>query len=376
MIIFVNFAPLKFGGGAERWMLDVASTVSTAEETALVDVHASVSNTYGKFVLKRSYDSRIDLNLNLKRQEHISLTFKSFIPFTQQWKKVRKMFISARTIYMRYELLETLLIFYFGGGSAIKKSTAGIHSPFLYAITLSPLGYLHNLLYGSFLSRWVLSKMHKVHVLNPIDYELFTKKYGLQNIVLIPNFISIPDASSLKKKETDKEKLVIAFVGELSMRKGVDLLIKVVRKSPENFIFHIVGDGPLRDDVEKLLAFPNVTYHGYVDKDKVQEIFAESDVLFVPSRAESFSLACLEAMLYGLPIISSTDTRIGLPSFVQKISKSGRSREYVEMLQDMGEEKRTGKLHEHQEKIQAYTKDNFSRKKIMQRLLHEVYAVN
>ena len=122
MRLFVNFAPLTFGGGSERWMLDVSSAVSKVEKTALIDVDPSLSNTYGRLVLKRAYDKRLAIKLNSKKQKKLSLTFSSFIPFTREWHEVHALFSQARSIYIRYEFLESFLVLYFGGKSALNKT--------------------------------------------------------------------------------------------------------------------------------------------------------------------------------------------------------------------------------------------------------------
>src|ERR1039457_2235957 len=118
MILFLNFAPLNFGGGAERWMLDVSTAISKLEEVNLIDVHSSISNIYSRLVLKNPFKQRININ----KKDHSSLKIISFIPFTTKWKQTRTTLKNARIIYIRYELLETLIVLYFGGFSAIKNT--------------------------------------------------------------------------------------------------------------------------------------------------------------------------------------------------------------------------------------------------------------
>src|SRR5687768_17427426 len=117
MILFLNFAPLNFGGGAERWMLDVSSEIGKSEEITLLDVDSSLANFYGNLVLKRNYDSRLKI-VTTDKYRHHSLKFSDFIPFSRKWNNIRTVLSSARTIYIRYELLESLIVFYFGGPKA------------------------------------------------------------------------------------------------------------------------------------------------------------------------------------------------------------------------------------------------------------------
>jgi glycosyltransferase involved in cell wall biosynthesis len=354
-------------------MLHVSSAVSSLEKTTLMDVDQSIANIYGKFAIKRTYDSRLSLDIDPKYQNHISLKIPHFIPFTQHWFKTRKKISESRRIYIRFELLETAIILYFGGFAALKKTIAGVHSPYMYA---SPIGYrgkLHNYIYSSFLTTWLLSKMNKIHVLNNVDYQLFTKKLNLTNVYLIPNFINI--STDKITKSNDTKNLHIAFIGELSKRKGTDILINVIHQASNNLFFHISGDGILKGAVEQAAKFPNVKYHGYLDQKDLRQLYLNCDVLFVPSRAESFSLAALEAMSYGLPIVSSSNTHIGLPLFIQQINEKGTVKGYLKQFEELLEEKKEGKLYDQKKDIQEYTKGNFSTDLILPKLFNTILDI-
>ena len=310
MILFLNFAPLSFGGGAERWIIDIQSATSVYEKTMLVDVDSHLANFYGKLVIKRPYIMRLKSRVLANSKKHVSLHLKHFIPFTKQWKQIKQLLTEARYIYIRFEFLEAGIVWYFGGTKMLHKTVAGLHSPFVYANPISFIEKLHNILYGSFISKWLLSQMNKIHVLNLIDYQLLKKRYNLADIHYIPNFISNQPDDLSKNLSQDATIINIAFIGELNMRKGVDRLINTIIGSPNTFRFHIAGDGPMKSEIEKLQILSHMRYYGYLKKQQVHNLLASCDVLFLPSRAESFALTSLEAMSYGLPIISSKETDI------------------------------------------------------------------
>lgn len=370
-VLFINFTPLNFAGGAERWMLDVSAAINKLEDITLLDVHSSIANIYGKLVLKREYTPRVAIDKSIP---HHSLTMSSFIPFTSSWKKARMAFINARLIYIRFEILETVLVLYFGGFSAFKRTIAGIHSPFVYAQPLSFFDKLHNFVYTSKICRWILSKMHKIHVLNPSDKEFFTKVFHLPNVVRVPNYIKIEKETKIKnlKKEAN---LNIAYVGELSMRKGADILIKTIKKSPNNFVFHIAGDGPMRKEIRKLSSRRNVHTHGYLQNEKLNALYRKCDILFMPSRAESFSLVSLEGMSHGLPIVSSPQTHIGLPPFVQQINNKENIEEYINLFTNLYITKSERKLPNQKNKIKNFTQKNFSHEVIMPQLFKNIFEI-
>jgi len=70
---------------------------------------------------------------------------------------------------------------------------------------------------------------------------------------------------------------------------------------------HILGDGP--DDrachklIEELNIQEYVHFHGWIDD--VTEWYKRLDLIVMPSRFEGFPLVTLEAMLYGVPVVSS-----------------------------------------------------------------------
>ncbi|MEV7631307.1 glycosyltransferase [Microbacterium sp. NPDC089318] len=103
----------------------------------------------------------------------------------------------------------------------------------------------------------------------------------------------------------------IAFVGALSERKGVrDLVEQSVRlhsRSPHRLA--IVGEGPLRDEVEGAAReHPHIEVHGALDQDGVRGVLARSTVFALPTRRdgqsrEAAGLATLEAQAMGVPVV-------------------------------------------------------------------------
>lgn len=375
MILFLNFAPFNFAGGAERWMLDISDAVSNLEKVILIDVDPSIANIYGKFILKRQFDKRLTLHKSNSRKQHISLTFWSFIPFSSEWKMAKSVFAGARMVYMRYEFLEWFIILFFGGLAAYKKTVAGIHSPYLYSRPVSLLDRLHNFFYSLRLSRFFLSIMHKTHVNNSFDQNYFIQTSHLQNVVHVPNYLTLGNAKITPQTTSNNNLLHIAYVGELNLRKGADILIRTIGRSPKNFMFHIVGDGPMKKDIKKLMPLHNVVYEGYLEKNELIKLYRNCDVLFIPSRAETFSLVCLEAMSYGLPIISSPQIRMGFPQYFQLINKNETAEGYLDFFNVLLNKKNKSELVNLKIRIADYIRENFARDVIIPKLFKYVFEI-
>jgi colanic acid/amylovoran biosynthesis glycosyltransferase len=131
-----------------------------------------------------------------------------------------------------------------------------------------------------------------------------------------------PPSNSYRKQE----KQVILFVGRLAEVKGCAYLIRAfadLEKSEQNCELVIVGDGPLRKELEQLATNLKVkaTFTGTQPASIVREWIAKSRVVCVPSittengEREGFGLALIEAQAMGVPVVSSRSG--GIPEAVK-----------------------------------------------------------
>lgn len=77
-----------------------------------------------------------------------------------------------------------------------------------------------------------------------------------------------------------------------------------------NLEFLLVGDGPLRPDLERLAQSLGLGQHAVFlgDRRDIPAILASMDISVLPSRSESLSNAIIESMAAGLPVVA---TRVG-----------------------------------------------------------------
>lgn len=110
-------------------------------------------------------------------------------------------------------------------------------------------------------------------------------------------------------------------VGRLVATKGIDIAIRSVADLVSQGIYvslMIVGDGPLRLDLESLTRECGITsqvdFCGHVDSGDMFALMMRSVCAVVPSRAEGFGIVCLEAMIASKAVIAS---RVGgIPEIV------------------------------------------------------------
>lgn len=111
---------------------------------------------------------------------------------------------------------------------------------------------------------------------------------------------------------TDSDVLVVhtGRLGRAPGAKGHDILIRAiaaVRAADTKVVCALLGDGPGRPQLEsmaqKLNAADNLRFLGY--RRDVADFLAAADVFAFPSRWEGKSLALMEAMWMGLPVVAS-----------------------------------------------------------------------
>ena len=101
----------------------------------------------------------------------------------------------------------------------------------------------------------------------------------------------------------------IVFAGRFMEQKNPLQLVRVLaglQHLPWNCV--MLGDGPLRSEVEKEIAHhqlgDRITLQGWVDPEVVLAEFARSDILFMPSRSEGLPVVGVQALASGLAIVA------------------------------------------------------------------------
>jgi len=102
---------------------------------------------------------------------------------------------------------------------------------------------------------------------------------------------------------------VILYVGRLSREKGVDVLLAAVARLQTDTQVVIAGRGPDSDRLaaaaDRLGLSDRARFLGFVPDADLPALYRLADVFAIPSRAELQSLATMEAMATGLPVVAS-----------------------------------------------------------------------
>ena len=111
---------------------------------------------------------------------------------------------------------------------------------------------------------------------------------------------------------SDSDALLL-YVGRLSAEKQIDR-IRPVRDAMPQARLALVGDGPHRQQLEKVFAGSATTFVGYLGGEELAGAYASADAFLFPSSTETLGLVLLEAMAAGCPVVAAR--RGGIPDIV------------------------------------------------------------
>ena len=95
------------------------------------------------------------------------------------------------------------------------------------------------------------------------------------------------------------------YLGQVILRKGIQYLVEAAKLlEHEPVQFDIVGPIGISETV--LASAPrNMTFHGRATRDQTANWYRQSDVFILPTLSDGFAITQLEAMSYGLPVITT-----------------------------------------------------------------------
>ncbi len=199
---------------------------------------------------------------------------------------------------------------------------------------------------GRFLSKKIFSWMVKgasaVLTLNE-ESSNYVRNLKFKSEYRMPNYIEsdyINDDAT-----TAKEITKAVFVGHVIPTKGIFELLKSAESFPE---IRFIVVGPVLGGVNVEEAPSNVQFMGNQSREAVQQILRDSDLFLFPTYTEGFSIALLEAMASGLPVIT---TSVGANSEMIEqhggiLVSVGSSEEIVAAIQNMRDENKRKSMSE------------------------------
>ena len=209
------------------------------------------------------------------------------------------------------------------------------------------------------LYKWIEKVIHSKNtvVVSSCNSEL--EEYDKLRIktIKIENGVTIsPRERVLVKKEGSFN---IVFCGKITVQKDPVLfnLIASYFKDDSKITFTWIGDGELKDT----LSSENINITGWCSKDEVYEILQTADLYLSTSSWEGLSLATIEALSFGLPLVlnecsgNQDIVRVGVNGYLFKTKE--KAIDYIEYLRNNKE--RLIKISENSTKIYKTYYNNY-----------------
>jgi len=214
----------------------------------------------------------------------------------------------------------------------------------------------------------MLKLSDKCLVLNKSS-ENFVKEKFHTDAILVPNFIpkEYQRIINSPKKINDEVKIAL-FVGHILTTKGCDNIIDAAKRF-QDIEFRLVGH---ISEIYRNIELPeNVILTGEKTHEQVNEEYANADIMLFPTYTEGFPLTILEAMAYGLPIIT---TQVGaIPDILEQrgaiyvpINSTNCLVDAIEQIKD--KQRRVDMSYFNKEKVNKYQIDT-----VLDSLIKDIY---
>lgn len=160
-----------------------------------------------------------------------------------------------------------------------------------------------------------LRELHNSASINLVTSKAMYKlleENGIQGLRVLPIGVDVINrhkkfySEEMRDKLTggEKDKKLLIFVGRLAPEKEIESL-KELMDSREDVRLAIIGDGPSREDLEKLFEGTNTIFTGFLKGEELSQAYATGDALIFPSQSETLGLVITEAMASKTPVIAA-----------------------------------------------------------------------
>lgn len=170
---------------------------------------------------------------------------------------------------------------------------------------------------AGFWKKWLVRRVYnKCDALIALSQEWKTRLAQIvprEKVFVVENYSTLHEDALRERCARDCRNTVL-FLGELGIRKGCYDIPEVAKKVSEklpNVKFILAGAGEPKEEAQirrRIYEFGlsgNVAFTGWVRGEEKDHLLRQADVFFLPSYHEGMPMSILDAMGYGLPVVST-----------------------------------------------------------------------
>lgn len=130
-------------------------------------------------------------------------------------------------------------------------------------------------------------------------------------IRVVPHGVHLPKISLSRQREK-----MVLFVGALQSRKNLIRLVNAFESLPGEWKLVLAGSangyraGEILDQIHASRCRDRITVAGYVARKELEQLYSRASIFAFPSLEEGFGIPILEAMAYGIPVLTSNSSSL------------------------------------------------------------------
>lgn len=198
--------------------------------------------------------------------------------------------------------------FYLGWLAQRAARRLGIPTVAIFQTDVAGFAGFYGMTASSKISNWWSMRIHRNADLNLVPSNAYAELFQINNIsnsiiwrrgVDALLFNPTKKSEALKRTWRSDNRIVVGYVGRLAPEKQIDRLVCI---DTSRFKVVIIGDGPQREQLEKLL--PDAHFAGKLVGENLASAMASLDILVAPGEHETFCQVIQEAMASGVPVVA------------------------------------------------------------------------
>ena len=114
-----------------------------------------------------------------------------------------------------------------------------------------------------------------------------------------------PESIYVRPKDVSTGPLKVLWLGQVNLRKGIQYLIGAAKLLKDANVQFTIAGGLFISQQALATAPPNMNFIGQVTRDRLHEVYRSADVFVLPTLSDGFAITQVEAMGFGLPVITT-----------------------------------------------------------------------